>query len=156
MEVFVWFQDNSFDLLQCVGIIGGLLFTAASFRANGKARRVANLIAITHHHREIWTQLYKQPELSRVVKPTVDLRREPVTEGEELFVDLLILHLSSSYHAMREGVFVKPQGLRKDIRWFFALPIPRAVWRKSRVLQDEDFVKFIESNLDTGEFRHGR
>lgn len=155
MEVLASLRENWFVLLQSVGIIGSLLFTAASFRTDAKARRISNLLTLTHHHREIWTQLYKRPDLLRVVKRAVDLMRQPVTEAEELFVDLLILHLSSSYHAIRDGLLAEPEGLRKDIRWFFSLPIPRAVWRKSRILQDEDFVRFIDSNLE-GDVRHVR
>ena len=61
-----------------------------------------------------------------------------------MFVIFLILHLNSSYYAMRAGFFQKPQGLRKDIEIFFSLPIPREVWRKARIMQDERFVTFVE------------
>src|SRR5260221_13307070 len=62
-----WASDNWFILLQSLGIIGGLLFTAASLRLDEKTRRVGNLMAITKNHREIWTALYDRPELSRVL-----------------------------------------------------------------------------------------
>jgi hypothetical protein len=140
-----WLGQNWFILLQSGGIIASLLFTAVSLRKDAKARRVSNLITITDHHREIWTQLYRRPDLARVIDATVDVQREPVRDDEELFINLLILHLSSAYHAMKEGLFLRPEGLRQDIDWFFSLPIPQMVWERSKALQDEEFVSFVEA-----------
>lgn len=140
-----WFAQNWFVLLQSVGIVGSLLFTAVALREDTKTRRVANLITITGHHREIWTQLYRRPELARVLDPHVVVQREPVRVEEALFINLLILHLRSVFHAIRQGLYLKPEGLRKDIAWFFSLPIPKAVWEKNKALQDEAFVAFLET-----------
>jgi len=35
-------------------------------------------------------------------------------------------------------------GLKKDVREFFSLPIPRAVWNEMKSYQDSDFVRFVE------------
>ena len=146
MVFLQWLSQNWFTLLQSAGIIGSLLFTGITLRDDLRSRRIENLIAITEGHREIWAYLYSRPELSRVLDTTVDLRRVPVTDEEELFVNLLILHLSSAYQAMKSGMFVKPEGLRRDIESFFALPIPRLVWSKAKIFQDEEFVSFMETN----------
>src|SRR5258708_5149420 len=98
-----WFGQNWFVLLQSLGIVGGLLFTAVSLRIDTKVRRVGNLISVTHEHRDIWTQLYQRPELWRVLEQNVDLRKEPLTNEEELFVNLLILHLVSVHEAIKNG-----------------------------------------------------
>jgi hypothetical protein len=45
------------------------------------------------------------------------------------------------------AIFVKIQGLQKDIRDFFMLPIPKAVWEKIKPFQDGDFIVFVESCL---------
>jgi hypothetical protein len=37
--------------------------------------------------------------------------------------------------------------LRRDVRSFFSLPIPKAVWTKTKLLQNQDFAAFIESSL---------
>jgi hypothetical protein len=37
------------------------------------------------------------------------------------------------------------EGLRQDIRWFFSLPIPKAVWEKIKERQDTKFAKFVEA-----------
>jgi hypothetical protein len=145
-----WVEQNWFSFLQSAGIIGGLLFTAVTLRTDAQARRIGNLIAITQHQREIWTHIYTRPDLARVLDKSADLKAAPVTEAEELFVNFLILHLNSAYHAMQAGMFIKPEGLQRDIRIFFSLPIPKAVWNSAKLFQDEHFVRFVETNHAAG------
>lgn len=144
MGFLQWISNNWFVLLQSAGISGGLLLTTVSLRDDVKARRVTNLIYMTQHHREIWSQLYTRPELSRVLDPSVNVKLNPVTKEEELFISLLILHLNSSFQAMKVDVLVKPEGLRRDVHMFFSLPVPKAVWETAKTFQDEDFVRFVE------------
>jgi hypothetical protein len=146
MVVLTWVDMNWFNLLQSGGIIASLLVSAAALRLDANARRTGNLLEITENHREIWSYLYTHPELSRVLDASVDLKRVPVTTEEELFVNFLVLHLNSAFYAMKKDVYVKPEGLRRDIQLFFSLPIPDAVWEKVKALQEEDFVRFVESN----------
>jgi hypothetical protein len=149
MPMGAWITENWFNLLSAVGIVGSLLFTAVSLRSSTKSRRISNLLTITSHHREIWSQLYHRPELARVKDATVDLTRNPITQEENLFVKFLILHLSSTYHAMKNGIFLKPSALSKDIKSFFRLPIPKGVWNNVKSFQDNDFVRFVEDCLDS-------
>jgi hypothetical protein len=146
-----WLLQNWFTLLNAVGIVGSLVFTAFSLRSETKTRRIANLLVITQNHREIWSELYKRPELARVLNAGVDLKVEPVRLEEELFVNFLLLHLSAAYRAMKDDVFVKQEGLREDIRRFFSLPIPAAIWEKLKPLQDDDFAAYLESARLTGD-----
>jgi hypothetical protein len=74
----------------------------------------------------------------------VDLDELPVTTREWVFVKMLILHLDNVRRAMNVGMFVKLQGLQKDIQEFFALPIPKAVWKRLRPFQEEGLVALIE------------
>ena len=145
MEVLGWIAQHWLDLLQSVGIVAGLLFTAATLRTDHRSRRVANLLTVTAHHREIWTRLIDRPALARILAPDPDLEAQPITDEEELLVLLLILHLRSAYEAMTAGMFPMLEGLRQDIRVFFSLPIPRAVWESVKRYQDEAFVVFIEA-----------
>ena len=139
-----WVRANWFDLLQSVGIIGSLLFTAISLRIDAKVRRVGNLFEVTKQHREIWTALYSRPDLKRVVDASADPSGHSVTDEEELFVNLLILHLASNYQAAKAGMFMLPAELTADIAAFFSLPIPHAVWDKMKSFQDREFVAFVE------------
>ena len=74
----------------------------------------------------------------------VDLLKQPATREEIMFVNLVIQHVAAAYHAMRDGLFVRPEGMRRDVAWFFSFPIPLAVWKNLAPLQDEGFVEFVE------------
>jgi hypothetical protein len=145
MGVLPWINDNWFILLQSFGIIAGLLFTAAALRLDEKTRRIGNLMAITKSHREIWSQLYERPELARVIDADADLDKGVITREEELFIWFLILHLNSVYQALKNGVLLNLEGMNRDVGWFFSLPLPRAIWERAKLLQDADFVRFVES-----------
>lgn len=140
-----WVFENWFDLLSAVGIVGGLLFTAVALRSETKTRRIANLLTITANHREIWKQLFAHPNLVRVLDPSVDLRKQPVTNEEEIFVNLVVQHIAGVYYAMNDELVIKVEGLRRDIAQFFSAPIPAAIWERTRRLQNDQLVAFIES-----------
>jgi hypothetical protein len=142
-----WFTENWFDLFSSLGIIGGLWFTAVSLRSETKTRRVANLLTITANYREIWKEFFQWPELVRVIDPSADLIKEPVTPDEEFFVNMVVSHTSSVYEALKDELLTKQEGLRRDVGLFFALPIPKAVWQKTKLLQNQDFAAFIDSSL---------
>ena len=74
----------------------------------------------------------------------MDLSKHPVTLDEEIFINLVIQHLSSVYHALRYELAIEPEGLRRDVRGFFSLPLPQAVWEQVKVLQNAAFVQFVE------------
>ena len=142
-----WLTENWFDLFSSVGIIGGLWFTAVSLHSETKTRRVANLLTITANYREVWKEFFRSPELARVIEPSVDISKHPVTPAEEFFVHMIISHISSVYEALKDELVTKQEGLRRDVRSFFSLPIPKAVWRNTKPLQNHDFAAFIESSL---------
>ena len=145
METGEWILQNWFNLLSAVGIIGGLWFTAFSLRSDTKTRRVANLLTITANHREVWKAFLNTKGLARVRDAGADTTKQPVTDAERVFVTFVILHMSSVYYAMSDQLVIKLEGLRRDIAQFFALPIPAEVWEKLKVLQNDDFVAFVES-----------
>lgn len=142
-----WLANNWFNLLSAVGVIASLLFTAVSFRSDTKTRRVANLLALTANHRELWKQYLNQPTLARVLDASADVASQPLTREEEIFVNMVIHHISTAYHATHDELLTKLVGSRKDIGQFFSLPIPKAVWTKTKLLQNQDFAAFIDSSL---------
>lgn len=144
MGFSVWFADNWFIFLQSVAITAGLFFTAVAKRSETKMRRVANLLAITESHQKLWTEFYRRPELKRVLDEHADLRQQEITREEEIFVNLVVLHLNSAYYAHKMGLVFKLEGLRRDVAWFFSLPIPQMLWERSKILQNDDFVAFVE------------
>ena len=142
-----WLSEHWLDLIQSGGIVASLLLAAHTVRKDERARRIGNSIAISEQYQQIWKEIYEHPELTRVLNEQDDLEAKPVSPQEEMLVNMLILHLGTVYRAMKEGMFVELEGLQKDIRRFFALPIPKAVWIKTKLLQNLDFAAFIESSL---------
>lgn len=140
-----WALEHWLELLNAVGVVGSLLFTAFALREETKTRRVTNLLTLTQNHREVWSILHRNPALARVLDSRVDLLKQPATREEEFLVNFLIQHLNVAYHAMRDRLYVRPEGMDRDVAEFFSLPIPRAVWKKLKPLQDEDFVRFVEA-----------
>lgn len=142
-----WLVENWFDSLSALGIISGFIFTAVSLRSETKARRVSNFLTVIGNHREIWKEFLEQPKLARVLDASADVTAQPVTTEEELFVNMVILHVSTTYYAMNDELLMKLEGARPDIAQFFALPVPNAVWQRTRPLQNQDFAAFMESAL---------
>jgi hypothetical protein len=139
-----WFTENWFNLLSAVGVIGSLLFTGISLRTETKVRRIGNLLTLTQNHRELWSELFRNPGLARVLDASPDLEKKEPTREETLFVNIVIQHLSSAFEAMKTGLTIKPEGLSRDVGEFFSLPIPRVIWNKIKSLQNDDFVEFVE------------
>ena len=142
-----WISANWFTALSALGIVGSLVFTAASFHSETKTRRVANLLALTHNHRELWSEIFHHPHLTRVLDPAADPSKHPITRDETIYLNMVIQHLGSAYHAMKSGLVVKPEGVSQDVRDFFSLPLPKAIWEQIKPLQNDDFVDFVERCL---------
>src|SRR5947209_6576376 len=142
-----WSENIWLDVIQTTVLAGALILIGAGLFLEARARRVANLIQLTQAHRELWEGMYADPALSRILDRTADLGKMSLKPEEEMFVVFVILHLSSTYYAMRSGLFQRPHGLQKDIKSFFSLPIPRAVWLKVKNLQEPAFMEFVERNF---------
>ena len=147
MAISGWILQNWFNLFSVVGVIGGLLFTAISVRSDTEIRRIANLLTLTNNQRELLQVFYKDVELSRVLDASADTDSVPVNRGEKIYTSALIQPLASAFRAMQSDLTVKPQGLRYDVREFFALPIPKNVWQEAKNFHDSDFVMFVENCL---------
>jgi hypothetical protein len=143
-----WFAENWFNLLNGLGVVGSLLFTAVSLRSETKTRRIANLLSLTQNHRELWSELFDRSALGRVLDGAANLDKKSITLDEGLYVNMVIQHLGSAYEAIKSGLTIKPEGMRQDVGWFFSLPIPKAIWENIKILQNDDFVDFVEGCLD--------
>jgi len=140
-----WFVDNWFEIVQTIGIIAGLVYTAHALNTAKKSQKVSNLFLITQYHREIWKTLLENPNLSRVLEP--NLTNITISQEENIFVTFLILHLSAAFQAIKIEAITPIEGLALDIQTFFSLPIPRKVWEDQKKYQNQDFVKFVNEAL---------
>lgn len=141
----LWLRDNWFPVLQTVGIIGGLLFTAVSIRQSTNARKASDLLALTEQHRQLWDEVYTRPGLGRIYAEEADLVAAPVTIAEERFMNEVIVHFQTGWQLACQGSLITLDAMKADARTFFKLPIPRFVWQHTKASRDPKFVKFIES-----------
>ena len=148
MGILRWLAENWFVFLSAVGITGGLIYNAESRRSETKTRRISNQIALTEGHREIWKEFLKYPELDRVLQPAADPVKKLITVREEVFVNMVIQQTNAVFYAMRDKLTISPDGFRRDVVEFFSLPIPRTVWERLKVFQNDRFVAFLESCLN--------
>jgi hypothetical protein len=139
-----WLGQHWFDAVQTGGIFGGLLFTAISLRDTHKAQKISNLFTLTQYHHDLYGQLFDRPELRRIFRQDVDLSRNPVTDDERLFLTLAILHVNLSLEAMRMNAIVPIEGMERDLAEMFSRPIPRAVWKEIRSVQNRDLISLLD------------
>jgi hypothetical protein len=147
METTNWLVEHWVEVLQTVGIVGGLCFTVYAIRKDGQARQIENMMGMAHHHYSIWKEIYHRPQLLHVMDKKVIVEQSPVTPEEQLFVTAIIIHLDSVHRARKAKLILNQEGLREDIHRFFSLPIPQAVWREVKQLHDQDFVAFVEAAI---------
>src|ERR1035437_2675764 len=147
MGIGEWLSQNWFNFFSSIGIIGSFWIGIVALRSEAKTRRVANLLTITANHREVWKEFFDSPELARVIDPSADVSKQPVTSAEEFFVNMIVSHTSSVYEALKDELLIKQENLRRDVRSFFSLPVPNAVWHRTKLLQNQDFAAFIDSSL---------
>jgi hypothetical protein len=132
------------NLIQTIAIVVMLWITVVQLKSTLRADRATAALEITTSHREIWSHLLTNPALGRILDPNVDLQKEPVTVIEEFFVVLVANHMSAVYDAHKEGIHrLYPD----DMRAFFILPIPRAVWARILPYQALEFSEFMNGLL---------
>src|SRR5258705_9418193 len=107
MGIGEWISQNWFNLFSGIGIIAGIWFTAFSLRGDTKTRRIANLLSITANHREVWKVFLTSKELARVRDAAADTIKHPVTDTEQVFVTMVILHVNSVYYTLNDDLVVK-------------------------------------------------
>lgn len=145
--VIAWLGDNWFSLVQSGGIIAGLGFTGWSLRRDGRDRRTTARLSLAQHHRELWAELHRRPDLARLLRDDADLVAQPVTTAEDEFLNVVIYHFQTCWELGRSDGLLSLEALRLDARAFFAHPIPHAVWLASRERRDPDFRRFVDACL---------
>jgi hypothetical protein len=147
MEIHHWINDHGFDLLESVGIIASLVFSTIALFRDDRSRRVENFLTLISSHRDIWKETIREPALKRLFLSEVDLDQTPITAEEEVFVTIVFQQINATFYAMQNGLTINLEGLRQDIRQFFANPIPRDVWIRLKPLQNRLFAAFVDDCL---------
>jgi hypothetical protein len=120
----------------------GILESADIEHGLSRIRRMDLLVNLTQHHRTIWLKFFDAPNLERIFKSEWD--NHLITEEETLFVQLILLHLTTILTAVRKGLLVKPADLDADLKTFFWLPIPAITWQRTKVFYDAATRRYID------------
>jgi hypothetical protein len=56
---------------------------------------------------------------------------------------MLIQHLAAIYKASDLGQFNLAENMEEDVRFFYRLPIPNAVWEEVKEKQEVGFIEFM-------------
>lgn len=142
-----WLEEHWFSLLESIGIIGSLLFTAVTLRHDLRARRNHEHLLLATQHRKLWGELHRRPRLARILERERDLTAEPLTVEEEQFLMLAIVHFQNGWLLSGEGSLISRAALALDAGDFFRRPAPNRVWSSVRGIQDSRFVGFIETAI---------
>lgn len=132
------------QILESLGIIGGLFFTGFNLVRDIRIRKAETIIRITSQHREIWAFLMTQGVLTKLFDPKRDVAVNPPANDEKRSVGFLINHLRATFYAQKAGIYVQPFGLGGDIRRFFRSPVPHAVWLETKSSHDPEFAAFVD------------
>lgn len=142
-----WLAGNWFSFIQTVGIIGGLIVAVVTMRRDTRSRQIGDYLTMIQQHRELWSEVHRRPELSRILEAEVDLVAAPSTVVEEEYLNLVIDHFYTGWLFATRAVVLRLEVLKADAREFFQLPLPRRVWDLTRDRRDPRFVRFVELAL---------
>jgi hypothetical protein len=85
--------------------------------------------------------------LGRIFQEDAQALTSPVTVAEEEFLNLVMAHFQTSWRIAKVGGIITLGELAADVRGFFSLPLPRAVWEKTKGFRNRRFVKFVKKAL---------
>jgi len=128
--------------------MGSLLLSAAAFwRSNRDAgsKERDDILSLPDRHRRLWwSELSKHPELLRIFQTDVDVQKMPPTAIEEVFINEQFIVYMSGWRFAKNGGTPTLNDVAKDVKWFFSLPLPSAVWEKTKTLKPPEFMEFVE------------
>ena len=142
-----WLQQDWFDLIQTLGIVCSIALTATALHRETQARKLGHYLTLVAHHRELWSETHRRPDLARIFQGDVDLVAAPMTIAEEEFLNLVIEHFTTGWLVAKDTRFLNPKVLAADAETFFARPLPQMAWNQTKHARDPQFVSFIEQAL---------
>jgi len=151
-----WVDGNWFNVVQTVGIIGSLWVATAAANRDARSKGIENLLSLSEHHRELWKEMPCQNDLVRIFQPDADTVLVPVTVAEAEFLNLVIVHFQTGWCIAKAGGPTTIAEMKADVRSFFTLPLPRAVWERTKHHRNKKFVGFVENALTSAPGKNQR
>lgn len=142
-------------MLQSVGIIGGLLFTAKTIRDDTKCRcdaikerKVSNILAFAARHQSLWSDLNQREELKRILQEQDDFLIGGVTPAEVGYLRQQAVQFEAGWEI---AALTQPEGLELlalDTANFFSRPLAHLVWEKVKIFRNPRFVELVEAAMN--------
>ena len=108
---------------------------------------MANLLALDERHQNLWGEAQGRPDLKRILSKEVHVLTEPVTIEENEFLQRVILYFETGWRLEKIMDRGELKILALDAGEFFSLPLPRAVWEKTKQFRNPRFVRFVEKAM---------
>ena len=150
----LWLEQNWLNIFQSAGIVGSLFFTAYTLKRDSKARQASDILKLSEQHRELWAEVYRNPELRRITDEKADLiLSRGASPQEEEFLNLVFVHTYTTWLMAKNETlpFLNLEMLGIDMGTFLKKPVPLAVWKATKAGRDPEFVKFMEQSIATAE-----
>ena len=142
-----WVNENWFNVVQTAGVVGSLLMAAGAASREAKAREIENILTLSEHHRSLWGAIGGKPEFQRIFNRNTETLTKPVTMNEELALNEIFAHYLTGWRVASAGGITTLRELSDDVADFFSLPIPRAVWERTKKHRNRRFVRFVQNSL---------
>jgi hypothetical protein len=148
MEVVSFGQEALwFLLIQSLGIVGSLCLTAVATFKDAKAKEIENVLRLAELHKNVWAELREKPDLARILDSEADVIASPPSTTEAEFLNSVIVHYQTGWWVSKSGGMTTLKEMEADSRDFFSLPLPNAVWYRTKRIRNPDFVRFVDRAL---------
>jgi hypothetical protein len=149
-DIASWVKSEWFSIVQTVGVVGGLIFTGITISRDAKAKEAANALAFAERHRQFWREAIERPELRRIFSENADLLERRITAAERIFLNLAFVQYETGWNIAKKVDRSDLKPLKSDVRKFFSLPLPQAVWKETKQFRNQRFVRFVEKTMESG------
>lgn len=108
---------------------------------------MANLLALDERHRALWSEVQRKPNLQRILAEEADLAEQPLSVEEQVCLRRIILQFETGWRLEKIMNRGELKALALDAADFFSLPLPRAIWERTKQYHNPKFVRFVERAL---------
>ena len=143
-----WFQANWATFFGTIGAIIGACFTVAAFRQTAEKADRDEYSTLVEQHHALWAEARERGDLNRILLEDIDLQQVPPTPVEQMFLNDVFVHFESGWKLALKNTVLTMNTFTADVRRFFTLPLPRAVWEQTKAARNPQFVSFIAKTID--------
>lgn len=139
---------TSVAIAQLIVVVIGASLTIIQITRNVTANRIANLLAVTKNHREIWSMLMDRDELHEIMMTSSKIRKaNELSTEQRLFLNFLLLHMAAAFASTRSGLLTRNKSVSTDVGELMSLPAPFAFWSEQKRFHHKPFARFVDRSI---------